>query len=67
MSKEKTLDKYVRELENINVTNLSKLMSNKKYFHKFYQLEDLDRVNLLNKDGKLNDKAFQLINSNQQF
>ena len=63
---EKKLDKYVRDLETLNVTNLAKYMSNKKYFHKFYQLQDLNRISLLGKDGKLNDKAFELINSNKK-
>ena len=61
---EKTLDKYIRGLETMNVTNLSQLMSNKKYFHKFYQLQDLNRISLLTQDGKLNDAAFELINDN---
>lgn len=67
MKAEKKLDKYVRDLETLNVTNLSQLMSNKKYFHKFYQLQDLNRISLLTQDGKLNDKAFELINDNSQF
>ena len=58
------LDKYVRDLGTQNVTALAKYMNNKKYFHKFYQLQDLNRISLLTQDGKLNDAAFELINDN---
>lgn len=62
---DRKLNKYVRDLETMNVSKLSEMMSNKKYFHKFYLLQDIERVTLLNKDGKLNDKAFELINNNK--
>lgn len=67
MNPEKKLDKYVRDLETQNVTALAKFMSNKRYFHKFYQLQDMNRVSLMRPDGKFNDKAFELINSNSEF
>ena len=62
---ENKLNKYIKDLETMNVSKLSQMMSNKKYFHKFYLLQDIERVTLLNKDGKLNDKAFELINNNK--
>ena len=67
LNPEKKLDKYVRDLESQNVTTLAKFMSNKKYFHKFYQLQDMDRVSLMMPDGKLNDKAFDLISNSKEF
>lgn len=57
----------MRDLETQNVTALAKYMSNKRYFHKFYQLQDMNRVSLMKPDGKFNDKAFELINNSAEF
>lgn len=62
---DRKLNKYIKDLETMNVSKLSEMMSNKKYFHKFYLLQDINRVSLLNKDGKFNEKAFELINNNK--
>jgi len=67
LNPERKLDKYVKDLENVNVSQLARFMSNKKYYHKFYQLQELKRVSLMGPGGAINDKAFDLINNNSEF
>ena len=49
------MNKYVQSLETQNVSKLSDFMNNRKYFHKFDEIQEIKRVSLLRDDGKIDD------------